>query len=508
MTRTKIVATIGPSTASDTLLDDLLAAGVNVARVNCAHSIGEPLRDLISAIRRRGEAKEIPLALLADLGGPKLRIGTFRNGGVEQRAGRSIVLCSEAVEGSEERVQVSHPELVRDVKPGDRIYLNDGLIRLEVADVSESEIHTVVKVGGWLSDRKGISAPSVTLSVPALTYEDLEVLDILAGVGVDYIGLSFVRSVRDVERLRKEMDARSCSASIVAKIETAQAVKQIDEIIDAADAVMIARGDLGVECPMVQVPVFQKQIIRSCNEAGVPVITATQMLESMVGNPRPTRAEATDVTNAVIDGSDALMLSAETAMGQFPVETVRVMQQLIGRSEEYISQRDCWRETGRLSLSAEDAVARSACQTAESVEAEAIVCLTESGATARRIAKWRPSRPVFAMTPQAETWRKLSLVWGIKPMLVENLNSGFDTACCTIVDLLLERSAVKQESQVVITAGLPFAQRHSTNTLRVERAYRHPVRSTTSPEEAAQAAPSSCNVQAPSGGKARSSSRA
>ena len=468
MNRTKIIATIGPPNASDALLDDLLTAGVNVARVNCAHSTGEPLRNLISAIRRRAEAKGVPLALLADLGGPKLRVGTFPAGPVELLAGRLFALSSEPVEGSAERVQVSHPELVRDVKPGDRIYLNDGLIRLEVDDVGETEIQTVVKVGGWLGDLKGLNAPSVTLSVPALTSEDLQVLDVLAEIGVDYIGLSFARSAQDVHQLRKEMAARSCSASIVAKIETAQAVKQIDEIIAAADAVMVARGDLGVECPMVQVPVFQKQIIRACNEAGVPVITATQMLESMVTNPRPTRAEASDVANAVIDGSDALMLSAETAMGQFPVETVRVMRQLIERSEEYISQRDYWKESSRLSLSAEDAVARSACQAADSVEAEAIVCLTESGATARRIARWRPWRPVFAITPQPETWRKLALVWGIKPVLAANMTSGFDAACRAVAELLLECNAVRPGDQIVVTAGLPFAQRKSTNTVKVE----------------------------------------
>jgi pyruvate kinase len=467
--RTKIVATLGPASAEPGGLDALLDAGVNVVRINCAHGTHATLRQYIEMVRRCAARKRLPLAILADLGGPKLRIGRFEGGAVDLEKGQRFTLTTAPVSGNKQRVSIDYAPLPREVHKGDQIHLNDGLISLTVTAVKGREIATRVDAGGTLSDRKGLSVPGAALRAPSVTRKDWSDLKLLAAAGVDYVGLSFVRSAADVNNLRRGMRRLRMDVPIVAKIEKQQAVDDLDDIVAAADAIMVARGDLGVECPIHEVPVLQKRIIRVCNAAGVPVITATQMLESMIASPRPTRAEATDVANAVLDGTDAVMLSGETATGKYPAAAVAVMRRIIDSSESY----DGGGPAAVPMAAAEEptigkAIGYSAGKAADSVEAEAIVCMTQSGATARYIAKWRPRRPIIAVTPIAATWRRLGLLWGTQPVLVDHFGDDFDAACLQILRTLRAQRHLGRRRPVVITAGLPFSRHGRTNTIRIE----------------------------------------
>lgn len=468
-TRSKIVATIGPASGDAATVDALLDAGLAVARVNCAHGAPDSRAALIALLRQRAAARDAPLAILADLGGPKLRVGRLAGGSAHLIAGDAFTLTTADVLGDATRVHVDYPALPQDVRHGDAIFLNDGLIRLTVTAVNHTDVETRVEVGGELSDRKGLSVPGAALSTPALTDTDLRDLDHLAAHPVDFVGLSFVRAATDVERLRAELAARRLPAAIVAKLEKPQAVAALDAILAVTDAVMVARGDLGVECDVAAVPVLQKQIIRAAIAAGVPVITATQMLESMIASPRPTRAEASDVANAVLDGSDAIMLSAETAAGQYPVEAVRVMRTIAAAAERYADTAEPTVPTTSAGASASEAIGRSACLAATAAGAAAIVCLTSSGQTARAVARCRPRQPIIAATHDAHTWRRLSLVWGVEPWRLDRLPPDFDGAATGLLASLRQSGRLASGAPVVLTAGLPFGSGGATNTLRIER---------------------------------------
>jgi pyruvate kinase len=468
--RTRIVATIGPASEAPETIDALLEAGLDVARVNCAHGTPESRAAVIARLRERAARRERPLAILADLGGPKLRVGRVAGGAVELREGAACTLTPEPITGDAARVPVSYAGLAGEVADGDPIYLNDGLIQLRVTGTTGADVHTRVEVPGWLGDHKGLSVPGSGLALPSLTDKDLRDLDALAATPPDFIGLSFVRSEQDVELLREQLRTRAFEAAIVAKIEKPQAIDRLSAVVAAADAVMVARGDLGVECPIAEVPILQKRIIAACQAAAVPVITATQMLESMVANPRPTRAEASDVANAVLDGSDAVMLSAETATGQFPVHTVRTMRAIIDEAERFAAATGAGRggtppPDGDIAA----AIGHGAYVAAESAAAAAIVCLTGSGATARAVSRWRPRRRIIAATPFHATWRRLALPWGVEPHLVDAFGDDFDAACARILGALRAAQRLPPGATVVITAGLPFTRRGRTNTLRIER---------------------------------------
>jgi pyruvate kinase len=470
--RTKIVATIGPASAAPQTIDALLDAGLNVARLNLAHGRHDEVAELIVRLRNAAEKKRRPLAILADLAGPKLRVGRFRDGGVELAAGRRFVLTTDEIEGDGEKASVNYAGLPGDVRPGDDVFLNDGMIRLVVTRVDGHDVHTEVEVGGPLTDRKGLSVPGAEIDMPSLTEKDWRDVDFLAGQDVDYLGLSFVRSAADVAHLREGLAERGLETPIIAKIEKAQAVARLDAVIAAADAVMVARGDLGIECPIEEVPVLQKLIIAACRAAAKPVITATQMLESMIESPRPTRAEASDVANAVLDGTDAVMLSAETAMGRYPVETVATMRRIIARAELYSLSADL---SPRPSLggpqpvtSIAGAVGAAACLAANSLQAAAIVTLTQSGATARYLSRWRPRQPILGVTSQVRTWRRLALLRGVEPHLADVFDVDFDAACARVMQLLRAQRRFAQGATVVLTAGLPFSVRGHTNTIRID----------------------------------------
>ncbi|WP_337845865.1 pyruvate kinase [Thermus sp.] len=467
--RTKIVATLGPATSTGEAIRALAEAGADVFRLNFSHGTPEDHRARAALVRAVAQALGRPLALLQDLQGPKIRVGRFRGGRVELRPGQRFLLTAEPREGDEEGVSVSYRGLPEDVRPGQVLLLDDGRLRLVVEAVQGPEIHTRVEVGGVLSDHKGINIPGADLSIPALSEKDIQDLALGAEIGVDWVAVSFVRSRDDLLLARHYLARHGSSAKLMAKIEKPSAVARFEEILEEADGIMVARGDLGVEMPLEEVPIVQKRLILRAIAAGKPVITATQMLESMVGSPSPTRAEASDVANAIFDGTDAVMLSAETASGAYPVEAVAMMARIawaVEASPEFLQKLNVLRP--HPTPTTQDAIAQAADDVAEAVGAKAIVVFTATGSSARRIARTRPQVPILALTPNHEVVHQLALVWGVFPRLAPDPKDTDD-----MVQIALK--AVKEEGlaqigdRVVIAAGVPFGVRGTTNLLRVER---------------------------------------
>jgi pyruvate kinase len=464
--RTKIVCTLGPSTSSDDRLASLIEAGMDVARFNFSHGSRDEHAARLEQVRRAVRGTKANLALLQDLPGPKIRVGRFRGGKALLLTASTFVLTVLDVEGDAGIASVSSSLLPPEVAPGETVLLDDGNIVLKVEEIKGAEVHCRVVHGGMLSDFKGVNLPDTELSTQTPTEADLEHLGFGLEHGFDCVALSFVRSAGEVRTLKKEIAARGMDLPVIVKIEKPQAVREIDSITDAADGIMIARGDLGVEMSAEEVPPIQKKVIAICNRKGVPVITATQMLESMVRNPRPTRAEASDVANAVLDGSDAVMLSAETAIGDFPVEAVRVLHRVIALIEA--NGGDLQSRSRAPVTSADQAIAKAACETAEITDAKMIVCLTQSGSTAARISRFRPSKPIVAFTPDPDVLRRLALYWGVSPFRLDELGHDFDGAVYDILATMKSTGGVARGDRVVFTAGLPFHKRGLTNMIRVE----------------------------------------
>ena len=468
--RTKIVCTLGPASNGVDTLVRMVQAGMDVVRLNFSHGTyedhGRSITNVQEAMRTTGEH----LTIVQDLQGPKIRIGTFTSELVELVPGHHFVITTENVEGTVDRVSTTFTNLPADVRPGHTILLDDGKIQLRVVSVNTTEVKCEVLVGGKLSARKGINLPGIAVSAPSFTDKDLD--DVLFGLSndVDYIALSFVRSAFDIRDLRKAISTRvpGVRTPIIAKIEKPQAIQNIDAIIQEADGIMVARGDLGVELPPEDVPMLQKQIIRKCNEMGKPVIVATQMLESMIKNPRPTRAEASDVANAVLDGCDAVMLSGETSVGSYPVETVEIMNRIIVKAEVVLRERGRPPE-GTQVADRHDALGRTACLLAEQMGAAAIVTVTQSGQTARVLSRYRPEPQIIAITDKEKTLRALNLIWGIRGMVVNSLGENSDRALQNIQQVLLESGAVSPGEYVVLLAGQPLLARGSTNFIKVEK---------------------------------------
>lgn len=471
MRKTKIVCTIGPASQSRETITQLLEAGMNVARLNFSHGTYEEHSARLKTLREVADEKGKVLGILQDIQGPKIRIGVFKEGKVQLEPGDTFVLTTEDIgpNGTKERVFVGYPKLPRDVRPGSVIYVDDGLLELKVKNVKGEDVICEVVVGGELSSRKGVSLPGVDVDLPPLTDDDMN--DIKFGVeqGVDAIAASFVRRAEHIHAVREVISAAGGSQPVVAKIESEEGVRNIDEIIEAADGVMVARGDMGVEIAPEEVPVIQKMIIRKCNLAGKPVITATQMLDSMIRNPRPTRAEVTDVANAILDGTDAVMLSGETAVGKYPVAAVQMMHRIAVRTEGSMDFRNLLaskREFARLSIT--EAISHATCMTAQDVGASAIICSTQSGATARMVSKYRPSATIIAVTPYERVVRRLAFVWGVYPILVpraSNIDSMLDVA----VDAALQSGLVRKGDTITIAAGVKTSTPGSTNLLQVVR---------------------------------------
>jgi len=449
------------------MLERLVLAGMNVVRLNFSHGARETKLGIIRDVREMAARLDRPLAILQDLAGPKLRIGGFANGPVVLRSGQTFTLTARDVPGDAAAVSLLYKDLPRDVNVGDTLLLADGALDMIVDKVDGPDIVCRVNVGGELNSNKGINLPSGTVSAPIL--DDKDIADLRFGLehGVDFVALSFVRSAADVRACLAVMDEAGRHAPIIAKIEQREAITNIEEILSLVDGIMVARGDLGVEIPMENVPAVQKSLIARANAAGKPVITATQMLKSMVDSPRPTRAEVSDVANAILDGSDAVMLSEETAVGAHPVAAVETMARIAEAAEAVFPYRD-WsaRFAVRGSLSADEAVARAAVRMAEEIGAAAVVTLTRSGSTTSLVAKHRPRQPILAMTDDAATWRRLSLVWGAVPMMAAS-RDDLDALEGDAVRLAVACGCCRPGQTVVVTAGLPLHQPGHTNMIRI-----------------------------------------
>ncbi len=471
---TKIVCTLGPATADRAVLRRMLAAGMDVARLNFSHGDHETHARMLQMLREVSEQANQHVAAIADLQGPKIRTGRLRDGKpVELKAGQSLQISAGGDElGDQQRVWTNYVSLADDVKSGDALLLDDGLLQLRVEAVSGGTVTTTVLVGGILGEHKGINLPDTDVSAPALTPKDKRDLEFALEQGVDYVALSFVRKPEDILALQEACESCGRSLPLIAKLEKPEALNHLDEIVASVDAVMVARGDLGVELPPEEVPVWQKRIIRLCAQMRVPVITATQMLDSMRNNPRPTRAEASDVANAIFDGTDAVMLSGETAIGKYPVETVEMMRRICASAEqEQFSTRPHLRTplaSPDESLEIADAVSRAAARTAEEVHASAILAFTESGSTARMASKSRPMVPIIAVTPLKATARRCSLYWGVTPVLTQHAAATDDVIprCVAEVQRL---GLVSAGDAVVITAGTPMGRPGTTNMMRIHR---------------------------------------
>ena len=467
---TKIVCTIGPASASPRMLERLIRAGMSVARLNFSHGTPADHRRAAFRIRRLSRDLGRPVSILQDLAGPKIRIGEIESGTIVLRPASEFVLTARRIRGNSERAAVSYAGLARDVRKGDPILLNDGAIELEVLGISGPDIRCRVVVGGSLSSHKGINLPSRSIRLRGLTAKDKADLRFGVGLGVDYIALSFVRSVSDIHAAKALLRREGCEIPVIAKIEKHEALDDLEAIVGAADGVMVARGDLGVEIPLEKIPRAQKKIIRAANGLGKPVITATQMLRSMVENPRPTRAEVTDVANAILDGTDALMLSEETAVGKYPDEAVKVMARIALETERNFLDLGRRERTGQAAgsiLSTAEAVAAAACSLADRVGASLIVALTRSGNTARLISKYRPACPILAPTSLETTYRRLGLLRGVVPGRMRSSASEAGMLAQAF-KAARESGLARPGTKVVVVAGVPPDTSASTNLIRVE----------------------------------------
>jgi len=467
--RTKIVCTLGPSSNTREDIERLYRAGMNVVRINFSHGSHEVHKKTIGFVRDVAQKHKYSIPVLMDLQGPKIRVGLMKDGAQQITEGEIVEITSEDVEGSSTLIPIDYPNLVEDASEGNQILIDDGLLELKVLKKGASSLKAKVVVGGMLKSRKGVNLPDVKISMSSLTEKDIEDLEFGLSVGVDFVAMSFVRSAKDVQDVISRVRAAGSNASIIAKIEKPEAVEVIDEIIEETDGIMVARGDLGIEIPSEKVPMVQKLIIDRCRAAGKPVITATQMLDSMINNPRATRAESSDVANAVMDGTDAVMLSGETAAGKYPVEAVRAMDKIIRSVEEnsdrlYYSlnyRKPEWKEKQIV-----ESIAYSCVTIADNVEAKAISTLTHSGNTARRIAKFRPRVPIVAFTESKIVRRQLNLVWGVEAVRLEEL---FDTdSSVKMMEKYLENNGlVEKNDRVIIATGMPLAKRGRTNMVKV-----------------------------------------
>ncbi|MBN2374731.1 pyruvate kinase [bacterium] len=466
MRKTKIVCTIGPASSSPDRIRDLILAGMDVARLNFSHGDCEEHRKIIRSIRQISRELGRETGILQDLGGPKIRLGILPVKERELKPGEKVIL-GYAQESDSSLIPVNYPYLAEDINVGDPVLMADGLVELKVEEKRKGLLICRVFAGGLIHSHKGINLPSSALRVSAFTEKDRGDLTVGLEEGVDFVALSFVRSEQDLEQVIQVLRMQNPRPMLIAKIETPQSVQRFEGILAAVDGVMIARGDLGVEMPLEEVPIIQKRIIRLTRQSGKPVITATQMLRSMVSSPRPTRAEATDAANAILDGTDALMLSEETAMGDYPLEAVAVLDRIALATEPYLKGHDFLQEPMPDFLpKTEAAISRSACFLAIDLNAPAIVACTTSGGTARLVSRFRPDSPIVALTPNLYAERQLRLSWGVIPSLVEGL-SDTDQMFSLASAWVIERGIAKKGDNVIVTAGIPINIPGATNLLRV-----------------------------------------
>jgi pyruvate kinase len=462
--RTKVVATLGPASSDQTTINRLFQAGADVFRINMSHTSHERMRELVASIRAVESEHNRPIGVLVDLQGPKLRLGAFKNDAVEIDKGQDFVFDTDPTPGDATRVNLPHAEIFAAIKPGDTLLIDDGKLRLQAIETSLQRIVTRVEVSGRMSNRKGVSLPDTVIPLAALAAKDIADLEAALDVGIDWVALSFIQRPEDIAEAKKITRGR---AAVMAKIEKPQAVARLDDILDLADGLMVARGDLGVEMPLERVPGVQKDMTRACRRAGKPVVVATQMLESMIASPVPTRAEVSDVATAIFDGADAIMLSAESAAGQYPIEAVATMNRIaeqVERDAIYLPSLHVLHTEPE--ATGADAIAAAARQVAETIDLSAIVCWTSSGSTGLRVARERPQCPIIAISPIIAAGRKLSVVWGIHTVIAEDAHDQDDMverAC----RLAFKEGFAKAGQRIIIVAGVPLGTPGATNMMRI-----------------------------------------
>ena len=465
--KTKIICTLGPAVDDVKKMEELINAGMNVARFNFSHGDYEEQSGRIELFKQARENTGAPVAMLLDTKGPEIRIGKFATGEANLKAGDTFTLLNEDVDGDDTKVSVTYKNLANEVQVGTRILINDGLIEVIVKEIKEKDVVCEVVNGGRLTNKKSINIPNSTINLPSLTDKDIS--DIKFGIekGFDYIAASFIRKAEDIVNIKKVLDENGGShIKVIAKIENRQGIDNFDKILEVADGIMVARGDLGVEIPMEEVPIRQKEFIRKCCQAGKPVVTATQMLESMQKNPRPTRAEVSDVANAIFDGTDAIMLSGESAAGQYPLEAVETMARIARRTEQALDHQEIIaRAMASSSRDVASAMGLAVADTVEDLGAQAVIACTQSGATARAISKYRPSAPVIAATSCEKTATSLALYWGVQPVVVAE-TANTDELLKTAATVATEVAGLEAGETAVVTAGLPAGE-GNTNLMHI-----------------------------------------
>ena len=468
MRKTKIICTLGPASSTYEVLLAMAKEGMNVARINMSHGTKEEHRQKIDLIKRIRKELDIALPVMIDTKGPEVRIKTFKNGKVQLKGGQTFILTPEDVEGDEHKVSVTYETLHKDLKKGNVILLNDGLIKFVIKDIKGTDVITECQNDGVLSDRKSMFFPDVVLNLPFLSEQDAEDLEFAAEVGAEFVAASFVSNAFDMREIRNFLRRKKAgNIDIIAKIENSAGVQNIDDIMKESDGIMIARGDMGVELPFEQLPAIQKKLIKRCSMMGKRVITATEMLESMIEKPRPTRAEISDVANAVYDGTSCIMLSGETAVGRDPVNVVRTMSKIAECTEANINYVKRFKEMNFEFRSIQDAVSHSAVNTAIDLNAAAIVVFTNSGISARMISRFRSSMPIIGVTTSEDGYHKLSMSWGVKPMRIGTF-SNTDDMLESARDCALKSGLVKEGDTIVIAAGVPVGQGANTNLIKAE----------------------------------------
>lgn len=465
--KTKIVCTIGPASERVPVLREMIRNGMNVARLNFSHGSHQEHAERIQKIRQVAEEEEKTVGILLDTKGPEIRTGDLKEKQIHLEEGQSFILTTEEIQGDQEKVSITYPNLPNELEIGTTILIDDGLIELVVEEIASSEIRCRVKNGGVLKSKKGVNIPGVKINLPGITEKDAQ--DILFGIKheVDYIAASFVRKQEDILQIRKILEENDSNALIIAKIENQEGIENLNSILKVADGIMIARGDMGVEIPVEEVPIVQKEIIQKCNQLGKVVITATQMLDSMQRNPRPTRAEASDVANAILDGTDAIMLSGETAAGKYPIESLQMMNSIAKRMESVLNYDDLSQQRMKeVGQSITESISQAVVSTARTLDCQAIITPTESGYTAKMVSKYRPKVPIVAVTPNSVVLRQLTLVWGVYPILGSPATST-DEMFQSSLSSVLDTKIVQQGDLVILTAGVPVGESGNTNLMKV-----------------------------------------
>ena len=469
MRKTKIVCTLGPATNDTEIIKEVVEAGMNVARMNFSHGNHEEHKQRIDMVKKAEKETGKTVGLMLDTKGPEIRTGEMKGDKIQLEADSELVISKEDVEGTTDKISVSYKDLADDMEVGNKILIDDGLIELEVTEIDGDDLVTKVVNGGELGSRKGVNLPGVKVSLPALTEKDISDIRFGAEQGMHFIAASFVRKADDVIEIRKILEESGDeSIFIIAKIENQEGVENLDSILEVADGIMVARGDLGVEIPAEKVPIVQKMMIKKCNEASKPVITATQMLDSMIRNPRPTRAEASDVANAIYDGTDATMLSGESAAGKYPVESVKTMAQIAKEVENSESYKEKF--AGKYEFAADSvtaAISLATCQTSEELGAEAIITSTGSGLTARTVSKYRPQTPIIAVTPNKRVLHQMAMTWGVSPLLAAR-SSTTDEMMDNAISTAVDHNLIEEGDLVTITAGTPVGISGTTNLIKID----------------------------------------